>query len=110
MNILIENQKPNYFFDSFFKNHPIENDVFVIEANEKYFIFEHDTVIDMIKNFAQKDQDYIRRQLQLYNYLNQDLRICLMQIASDYIRRLIGKHKKTDCKILPSQSVLACTK
>ncbi|PFA00666.1 hypothetical protein CN375_04250 [Bacillus cereus] len=101
MNVLIENQKSNYFFDSFFKNHPIENDVFVIEANGKYFIFEHDTVIDMIKNFAQKDQDYIRRQLQLYNYLNQDLRICLMQIASDYIRRLIGKHKKTDCKILP---------
>ena len=37
MNVLIENQKSNYFFDSFFKNHPIENDIFVIEANEKYF-------------------------------------------------------------------------
>lgn len=108
MSIVKEKQKPISFFDLFFKNHPIENDVFVIEANEKYFIFEHDTVIDMIKNFTQKDQDYIRRQLQLYNYLNQDLRICLMQIASDYIRRLIGKHKKTDCKILPLQSVIHC--
>ncbi|EJP83482.1 MULTISPECIES: hypothetical protein [Bacillus cereus group] len=108
MNIVNENQKSNYFFDSFFENHPIENNLFVIEANEKYFFFEHDTVIDMIKNFAQKDQDYIRRQLQLYNYLNQDLRICLMQIASDYIRRLIGKNKKTDCKILPLQSVIHC--
>ncbi|MEB9828517.1 hypothetical protein CN513_20655 [Bacillus cereus] len=108
MNALIENQNSNYFFDLFFKNHPIENDVFVIEANDKYFFFEHDTVIDMIKSFAPKDQDYIRRQLQLYNYLNQDLRICLMQIASDYIRRLIGNHKKTDCKILPLQSVIHC--
>ncbi|PGL80840.1 hypothetical protein CN931_18440 [Bacillus sp. AFS054943] len=104
MSIVIENQKPISFFDLFFKNHPTENDVFVIEANEKYFIFEHDTVIDMIKNFAQKDQDYIRRQLQLYNYLNQDLRICLMQIASDYIRRLIGDHYKKECKILPLHS------
>ncbi|UYX55891.1 hypothetical protein M3Y14_32185 (plasmid) [Bacillus thuringiensis] len=108
MSIVKENQIPIPFFDLFFKNHPIENDVFVIEANEKYFIFEHDTVIDMIKNSTQKDQDYIRRQLQLYNYLNQDLRICLMQIASDYIRRLIGRHRKTDCKILPLQSVINC--
>ncbi|MGE6592314.1 hypothetical protein ACQKFU_22635 [Bacillus mycoides] len=108
MSIVKENQLPISFFDLFFKNHPIENDVFVIEANEKYFIFEHDTVIDMIKNFTQKDQDYLRRQLQLYNYLNQDLSICLMQIASDYIRRLIGNHKKTDCKILPLQSVIHC--
>lgn len=100
MSIVKESQKTISFFDLFFKSHPIENDVFIIEANEKYFFFEHDTVIDMIGNFAQKDQDYIRRQLQLYNYLNQDLRICLMQIASDYIRRLIGSHKKTDCKIL----------
>ncbi|MGH0945262.1 hypothetical protein ACQVTS_29875 [Bacillus mycoides] len=108
MNIVKENQRPLSFFDLFFKNHPIENDVFVIEANEKYFFFEHDAVIDMINNFTQKDQDYIRRQLQLYNYLNQDLRICLMQIASDYIRRLIGKHKKMDCKILPLQSIINC--
>ncbi|WP_242321061.1 hypothetical protein [Bacillus cereus group sp. BfR-BA-01312] len=108
MNVLIENQKLNYFFDSFFKNHPIENDVFVIEANEKYFFFEHDTVIDMIKNFTQKDQVYIKRQLLFYNYLNHDLRICLIQIASDYIRRLIGKHRKTDCKVLPLQSVIQC--
>lgn len=108
MNVLIESQKLNCFFDSFFKNHPIENDVFVIEANEKYFFFEHDTVIDMIKNFTQKDQVYIKRQLLFYNYLNQDLRICLIQIASDYIRRLIGKHKKMDCKILPLQSIIHC--
>lgn len=108
MNIVKENQKPISFFDLFFKSHPIENDVFVIEANEKYFFFEHDTVIDMNKNCTQKEQDYIRRQLQLYNYLNQDLRICLMQIASDYIRRLIGKHKKMDCKNLPLQSIINC--
>ncbi|HFK1685150.1 TPA: hypothetical protein ACGXND_005117 [Bacillus tropicus] len=108
MNVLIENQKSNYFFDSFFKNHPIENDVFVIEANERYFFFEHDTVIDMIKNFTKEDQDYIRRQLLLYNYLNQDLRICLMQIASDYIRRLVGRYEKMDCKILPLQSIIHC--
>ncbi|MEC3195729.1 hypothetical protein P9Z84_23985 [Bacillus cereus] len=108
MNVLIENQKLNYFFDSFFKNHPIENDVFVIEANEKYFFFEHDTVIDMIKNFSQKDQVYIKRQLLFYNYLNQDLRICLIQIASDYIRRLVGNHKKMECKILPLHSIIHC--
>ncbi|MGN4506457.1 hypothetical protein [Bacillus cereus group sp. MYBK58-1] len=108
MSIVKESQNTISFFDLFFKNHPIENDVFVIEANEKYFIFEHDTVIHMIKNFTQKDQDYIRRQLQIHNYLNQDLRICLMQIASDYIRRLIGNHNKMDCKILPLQSIYNC--
>ncbi|MEB8713894.1 hypothetical protein GH876_29490 [Bacillus thuringiensis] len=108
MNVLIENQKLKGFFDSFFKNNPIENDVFVIEANEKYFFFEHDTVIDMIKNFSQKDQVYIKRQLLFYNYLNQDLRICLIQIASDYIRRLVGNHKKMECKIPPLHSIIHC--
>ncbi|AMR88486.1 hypothetical protein [Bacillus thuringiensis] len=108
MNVLIENQKLNYFFDSFFKNNPIENDVFIIEANEKYFFFEHDTVIDIIKKSTQEYQEYIKRQLLFYNYLNQDLRICLIQIASDYIRRLVGTHKKTDCKILSLQSVIHC--
>ncbi|UOB61126.1 hypothetical protein, partial [Bacillus thuringiensis] len=82
-----------------------KNDVFVIEANEKYFFFEYDTVISMINNFSQKEQDYIRRQLQLYNYLRQDLSICLMQIATDYVRRLIGEHKKTECRILPLHSI-----
>lgn len=108
MNVLIEKQKLNYFFDSFFKNHPIENDVFIIEANEKYFFFEHDTVIDIIKKSTQEYQEYIKRQLLFYNYLNQDLRICLIQIASDYIRRLLETHKKTDCKILSLQSVIHC--
>ncbi len=65
MSIVKENQKPISFFNLFFEKHPIKNDVFVIEANEKYFFFEYDTVIDMIENFTQKDQDYIRRQLQL---------------------------------------------
>ncbi len=37
MNALKENKKQVSFFESFFKNHPIKNDVFVIEANEKYF-------------------------------------------------------------------------
>ncbi|HDR7544703.1 hypothetical protein [Bacillus sp. CH_442] len=82
MNIVKEDQKSHYFFDSFFKNHPIENDIFVIEANEKYFFFEHDTVIDMIKNFTKEDQDYIRR--------------------------LVGRYKKGDCKILPLQSIIHC--
>ncbi|MBH0357712.1 hypothetical protein U9R71_26220 [Bacillus toyonensis] len=104
MNAIKENKKQNPFFQLFFKNHPIKNDVFVIEANEKYFIFEYDTVINMINNFSQKEQDYIRRQLQLYNYLNQDLSICLMQIASDYVRKSIGVHYKKECKILPLHS------
>lgn len=108
MNSVKDNQKSLSFFDLFFENHPIENDVFVIEANERYFFFEHDTIIDMIKNFTKEDQEYIRRQLLLYNYLNQDLRICLMQIASDYIRRLVGRYKKMDCKILPLQSIIHC--
>ncbi|HDR7495142.1 TPA: hypothetical protein QCX40_005893 [Bacillus cereus] len=106
MNALKENKNQNLFFQLFFENHPIKNDVFVIEANEKYFIFEYDTVINMINNFSQKQQDYIRRQLQLYNYLNQDLSICLMQVASDYVRRSIGDHYKKECKILPLHSFL----
>lgn len=105
MNIVKENQKSHYFFDSFFKKHPIKNDIFIIEANGKHFIFENDTVIDMIKHFNQKQQDYIRRQLQLYNYLNQDLSICLIQIACDYVRTLVREHEKEDCKILPLQSI-----
>ncbi|PGU11678.1 hypothetical protein [Bacillus thuringiensis] len=105
MNALKENKKQVSFFEAFFKNHPIKNDVFIIEANEKYFFFEYDTVISMINNFSQKEQDYIRRQLQLYNYLRQDLSICLMQIANDYVRRLIGEHKKIECRILPLHSI-----
>ncbi|WP_430530744.1 hypothetical protein [Bacillus cereus] len=105
MNALKENKKQVSFFELFFKNHPIKNDVFIIEANEKYFFFEYETVISMINNFNQKEQDYIKRQLQLYNYLRQDLSICLMQIATDYVRRLIGEHKKIECRILPLHSI-----
>ncbi|NWK72644.1 hypothetical protein HWX41_27370 [Bacillus paramycoides] len=105
MNVAKENNNPVSFFDIFFENHPVKNDVFVIEANDRCFFFEYDTVIDMIKKFSPKQQDYIRRQLQLYNYLNQDLTICLMQIASDYIRSLVGKHNKIECKILPLHSI-----
>jgi hypothetical protein len=106
MNVAKENNTPVSFFDIFFENHPIKNDVFVIETNDRYFFFEYDTVNDMIKKFSPKQQDYIRRQLQIYNYLNQDLTICLMQIASDYIRRLVGNHKKMECKILPLHSII----
>ncbi|PFA58589.1 hypothetical protein [Bacillus sp. AFS015896] len=106
MNVAKENKNPVSFFDIFFENHPVKNDVFVIEANDRYFFFEYNTVIDMIKKFSPKQQEYIRRQLQLYNNLNQDLTIYLMQIASDYIRRLIGKHKKMECKILLSHTII----
>lgn len=105
MNNVIEKEKNATFFETFFKNHPIKNDIFIVEANGKHFIFENDTVIDMIKHFSQKQQDYIRRQLQLYNYLNQDLSICLIQIACDYVRTLVREHEKEDCKILPLQSI-----
>ncbi|MEK7019847.1 hypothetical protein [Bacillus sp. FSL R9-9410] len=105
MNAAKENKKPVSFFDIFFENHPVKNDVFVIEANDRYFFFEYDTVIDMIKTFTPKQQIYTRRQLQLYNYLNQDLTICLVQIASDYIRRLVGEQNKIECKILPLHSI-----
>lgn len=106
MNVAKENKNSFSFFDIFFENHPVKNDVFVIEANYRYFFFEYNTVIDMIKKFSPKQQDYIRRQLQLYNHLNQDLTIYLMQIASDYIRRLVGNHKKMECKILLSHSII----
>ncbi|MGE7869303.1 hypothetical protein ACQKNO_24565 [Bacillus paramycoides] len=108
MNIVKENKNYNSFFELFFENHPVKNDVFVIEANDKYFFFENATVIDMIKNFNIEHQEHIKRQLQFYTYLNQDLTVCLVQIASDYIRRLIGNHKKMDCKILPLQSIINC--
>lgn len=105
MNALKENKKQISFFELFFKNHPIKNDVFVIEVSDKYFIFEYETVISMIENFSPNQQEYIRRQLRLYNYLNQDLSVCLVQIASDYVRRLIGEHKKMECRILPLHSI-----
>ncbi|MGS0534398.1 hypothetical protein ACU80C_32030 (plasmid) [Bacillus mycoides] len=105
MNALKENKSQVSFFELFFKNHPIKNDVFVIEANEKYFFFEYETVISMIEAFSPKQQEYIKRQLRLYNYLNQDLSVCLVQIASDYVRRLVGEHKKMECRILPLHSI-----
>ncbi|PGE16315.1 hypothetical protein COM64_20370 [Bacillus toyonensis] len=89
MNALKENKKQVSFFELFFKNHPIKNDLFIIEANEKYFFFEYETVISIIEDFSPKQQEYIKRQLRLYNYLNQDLSVCLVQIAADYVRRLI---------------------
>ncbi|MEK4646317.1 hypothetical protein [Bacillus sp. PK30] len=105
MNALKENKKQVSFFESFFKNHPIKNDVFVIEASDKYFIFEYETVISMIEDFPPNQQEYIRRQLQLYNYLNQDFTVCLIHIASDYVRRVVGEHKKMECRILPLHSI-----
>ncbi|MEK5304522.1 hypothetical protein NSQ69_27665 [Bacillus sp. FSL R10-2201] len=105
MNALKENKSQVSFFELFFQNHTIKNDVFVIEANEKYFFFEYETVISMIEDFSPKQQEYIKRQLRLYNYLNQDLSVCLVQIASDYVRRLVGEHKKMECRILPLHSI-----
>ncbi|EOO33604.1 hypothetical protein [Bacillus mycoides] len=105
MNALKENKKQVSFFELFFKNHPIKNDVFIIEANEKYFFFEYETVISMIEDFSPKQQEYIRRQLRFFDYLNQDLTVCLIQIAADYIRRLVGEHKKMECRILPLHSI-----
>ncbi|PEF45175.1 hypothetical protein CON22_18000 [Bacillus cereus] len=105
MYITNENRTLTPFFEHFFNEHPIENDVFIIEANRKYFFFETDTVIALIKNFSIKQQEYIKRQLQIYNYLNQDLRICLEQVANDYVRGLFEVNKKIECKILPLHSI-----
>lgn len=105
MNVITKVKTLTLFFENFFSTNSIENDVFIIEANEKYFFFETKTVIDMIKNFSLKQQEYIKRQLQFYKYLNQDLTICLKYIASDYVRGLFGKDKKIECKILPLHSI-----
>lgn len=96
MHVTANNHTITPFFERFFHEHPIENDVFVIEVAGKYFIFETDTVINMIINFSIKKQESIKRQLQIYNYLNQDLRICLTQIANDYIRELFEESKKIE--------------
>ncbi|TKH09733.1 hypothetical protein FC694_27575 [Bacillus wiedmannii] len=104
MSIEKDEHKSVSFSNISFENFSIKDDILIIEANEKYFIFEYDTVINMIDNFNPKEQDYIRRRLQLYNYLNLDLSICLMQIAANYVGKSIEEHYKKECKILPLHS------
>ncbi|MGG0728019.1 hypothetical protein [Bacillus paramycoides] len=101
---LVHNETHPTFFEQFSFENPVQNDVFIIEANKKYFFFEYDAVIDMIKKSKTKQQEYVKRQLQIYHYLSQDLRTCLQEIATDYIRRIFGENKKMECKVVPSHS------
>ncbi|MFE9077911.1 hypothetical protein [Bacillus mobilis] len=101
---LVHNETELTFFERFFFENPVQNDVFIIEANKKYFFFEYDAVIDMIKKSSTKQQEYFKRQLQIYRYLSQDLRTCLQEVATDYIRRIFGENKKMEYRVVPSHS------
>lgn len=101
---LVHNDTKPTFFEQFFFENPIQNDVFIIEVNKKHFFFEYDAVIDMIKKLNSKQQEYVKRQLQNYRYLSQDLRTCLQEIATDYIRRIFGENPKMECKVVSSHS------
>ncbi|PEJ67606.1 hypothetical protein [Bacillus toyonensis] len=102
---LVHNETQPTFFERFFFENPVQNDVFIIEVNKKYFFFEYDAVIDMIKRSNTKQQEYVKRQLQNYHYLSQDLRTCLQEIATDYIRRIFGENPKMECKVVPPHSI-----
>ncbi|MEG7843779.1 hypothetical protein [Bacillus mobilis] len=101
---LVHNETQPTFFERFFFENPVQNDVFIIEVNKKHFFFEYDAVIDMIKKLNSKQQEYVKRQLQMYHYLSQDLRTCLQAIATDYIRRIFGENKKMEYRVVPSHS------
>ncbi|GAB6611999.1 MULTISPECIES: hypothetical protein [Bacillus] len=93
---LVHNETQPTFFERFFFENPVQNDVFIIEVNKKHFLFEYDAVIDMIKKSSTKQQEYFKRQLQIYRYLSQDLRTCLQEVATDYIRRIFEENKKIE--------------
>ncbi|MDA2236085.1 hypothetical protein PDM89_24045 [Bacillus cereus] len=93
---LVHNETHPTFFEQFSFENPVQNDVFIIEVNKKHFFFEYDAVIDMIKKLNLKQQEYVKRQLQMYHYLSQDLRTCLQAIATDYIRRIFEENKKIE--------------
>ncbi|WP_329767661.1 hypothetical protein [Bacillus nitratireducens] len=102
---LVHNETQPTFFEQFFFENPVQHDVFIIEANKKHFFFEYDAVIDMIKKSNTKQQEYVKRKLQIYHYLSQDLRTYLQEIATDYIRRIFGENKKMECKVVASHSI-----
>ncbi|WP_263703956.1 hypothetical protein [Bacillus thuringiensis] len=101
---LVYNETQPTFFERFAFENPVQNDVFIIEVNKKYFFFEYDAVIDIIKRSNTKQQEYVKRQLQNYRYLSQHLRTCLQEIATDYIRRIFGENTKMECKVVPTHS------
>ncbi|AWC31010.1 hypothetical protein R6231_14490 [Bacillus cytotoxicus] len=107
MDTILNKEVSTSFFDQFFSENKVENDVFVISVNKKYFFIESNTVIDMIKKFSPKDQQYIKRHLLLCNLLNRDLSTCLKEIATDYVRTFFGDtdDKKIECKLLPLHSI-----
>ncbi|WP_144655972.1 hypothetical protein [Bacillus tropicus] len=102
---LVHNETHPTFFEQFFFENPVQNGVFIIEVNKKYFFFEYDAVIAMIKTSNSKQQEYVKRQLQMYHYLSKDLRTYLHAIATDYIRRIFEENKKMKCKIGASHSI-----
>lgn len=75
------------FFNQFFSENTVKNDVFVIEVNQKFFFFESDTVIDMIKKFPLDQQEDIKYQLCLCKFLNRDINTYLEEIATDYVKK-----------------------
>ncbi|PDZ04541.1 hypothetical protein COE20_21025 [Bacillus cereus] len=101
---LVHNETQPTFFERFFFENPVQNDVFIIEVNKKHFFFEYDAVIDMIKKSNSKQQEYVKRQLKSYRYLSPDLRTCLQAIATDYIRRIFEENNKMEYRVVPSHS------
>uniref|UniRef100_UPI003F49A3C7 hypothetical protein n=1 Tax=Bacillus multifaciens TaxID=3068506 RepID=UPI003F49A3C7 len=90
MQTMLIKKVTNPFFDEFFSENPVKNDIFVIELNGKFFFFESDNVIEMIKDFSPKEQEYVQRQLTLYVLQKRDINNCLEEIATDYVRRNYG--------------------
>lgn len=80
------------FFDQFFEEKGVKNDIFVIEVNEKFFFIESDTVIDMIKKFSPKQQTIIERHLRIYDLLNRNINDFLKKIATDYVKKNYGRN------------------
>ncbi|WP_309567228.1 hypothetical protein [Bacillus thuringiensis] len=89
---MLINKVTDSFLNQFFNEIPVKNDVFTIESNQKIFIFESANVIDMIKKFSPKEQEYAKRQLKLYVAQKREINNCLEEIATDYVRRYYGKH------------------
>ncbi|MGN4544838.1 hypothetical protein [Bacillus cereus group sp. MYBK95-2] len=78
------------FFQKFFSEHPVKNDVILINFNKKIFVFESENIISMMKQFEPKEREYAKRLLQLYAAQKRDINSCLEEIASDYVRRYYG--------------------
>ncbi|MGA5675859.1 hypothetical protein CON18_14785 [Bacillus cereus] len=87
MQTMLISTESDPFFQKFFSEHPIKNDVIVIIFNKKHFIFESENIISMMKQFAPKEREYAKRQLQIYAAQKRNINSCLEEIASDYVRR-----------------------